>query len=213
MSRDGRWSTMRWCDKAAVVISDPRFVFMNHGYASDDAEADYSWLQPADRDQKYSYNLVRKLVSGIDLDGKDIVDVGCGRGGSCSYFSRYAEPRTIVGIDRSAGNIEFCRKTHLFDNVEFVQADAVDLPLPSGSADIVFNLESSHLYTNVAHFLKHVYRILKPGGIFCYSDIFDPRPAARSISTPVRTSSSKSMPTLPSRPTRRRCMSSAVSWN
>lgn len=45
------------------------------------------------------------------------------------------------------------------------------MPFSSQSFDIILNVESSHLYTNINEFLNEVYRVLKPNGYFCWSDL------------------------------------------
>ena len=41
------------------------------------------------------------------------------------------------------------------------------------SKDIIYNVESSHCYGNVEAFVKEVYRSLKAGGNFCWTDFRD----------------------------------------
>ena len=47
------------------------------------------------------------------------------------------------------------------------------LPLENNSKDIIYNVESSHCYGNVEAFVKEVYRSLKAGGNFCWTDFRD----------------------------------------
>jgi len=159
----------------AERIHDPRFVFMNHGFAELDQDEDFHWLRPEDAPWRYSINLVRHLIEGLDLSGKRILDVGCGRGGTCSYLRRYHEPAHVVGVDLVRGSIEFCRITHPLNGLEFIEGDAQNLPFEDASFDVVTNIESSHCYPSLARFYAEVRRVLKPGGVFCYTDNMDPR--------------------------------------
>lgn len=155
----------------ATHIPDKRFVFMNHGFAELKLGAeDFSWLKREDEAWKYSINLVRHLLKAVELDGKRILDVGCGRGGTCSYLMRYAKPKLVRGLDYSDQNIEFCKSTHLHEGLDFVQGDAQHLPFEDGSFDVLTNIESSHCYPNREQFYSEVHRVLKPGGFFCYTD-------------------------------------------
>ena len=54
----------------------------------------------------------------------------------------------------------------------FLCADAENLPFPSDCADVLLNIESSHCYPNFARFLAEVRRVLKPGGVFAYADLW-----------------------------------------
>ena len=59
------------------------------------------------------------------------------------------------------------------ENLSFKVGNAEDLPLENNSKDIIYNVESSHCYGNVEAFVKEVYRSLKAGGNFCWTDFRD----------------------------------------
>ncbi len=154
-------------------VPDTRFTFMNHGYYSDEASLD--WLDKEDLDQKYSMNLIHFMLGKLDLKDKAILDVGCGRGGNCSYLARYTNAKKIVGLDFCAESIEFCKRTHQYDRVSFQQGDAQSLPFDDESFDFVINIESSHCYPDINRFYQEAGRVLKKSGTFCYADvIFSP---------------------------------------
>ncbi len=171
-------SGMNWYDRSAKQIRSERYVFMNHGYANPNTEDDFTWVQPLDRDQRFAANLVRHLVRDMDLTDKTIVDVGCGRGGACSYLARHHSPGAVIGVDICAGNLEFCRRVHSFPRVKFLNANAECLPFDEDSIDVVINIESCHRYPNKDRFLNEVRRVLKPQGVFCHTDTFPAIPAA-----------------------------------
>lgn len=54
---------------------------------------------------------------------------------------------------------------------QLIVGSANNLPLPSSSLDLILNIESSHLYDSTPQFLAEVFRVLKPGGYFCWADI------------------------------------------
>jgi SAM-dependent methyltransferase len=151
-------------------ITDPRFVFINHGFVELDGSDDFAWVKPGDEPWRYNLNLVREVIRGVPVDGRRVLDVGCGRGGTCSYLVRYHAPSEVVGVDLIAGQVEFCRATHRAPNLRFEQADAQHLPFADGSFDVVTNIESSHCYPNRDAFYAEVRRVLRPGGWFCYTD-------------------------------------------
>jgi ubiquinone/menaquinone biosynthesis C-methylase UbiE len=151
-------------------LPDARFVFQNHGYA--DPEEDFSWLKPEDAHHRYPLNLARHLLSGVTLDGRSVLDIGCGRGGTCSYVSRYFRPRMVCGMDFSANGLAFCRRVHRRPRLAFLRGDAAVLPFAGGAFDVVVNLESSHCYPARRLFFAEVHRVLKTGGVFCYADVF-----------------------------------------
>lgn len=151
-------------------ISDPRFVFINHGFVELDGADNFAWVKPGDEPWRYSLNLVRQIVRGVPVDGARLLDVGCGRGGTCSYFIRYHAPAEVVGVDLIPGHVDFCSATHRAPNLRFLQADAQSLPFEDASFDVVTNIESSHCYPRLDAFFSEVRRVLRPGGVFCYTD-------------------------------------------
>lgn len=171
----GDYKMPEWYSNNAVSIPHPRLTFMNHGYASLTSD-DWDWMKPEDLDQRYQNNLVRQLVSGASLEGKNVLDIGCGRGGAASYMARYHNPEKVMGVDFCKENVELCTRIHDIDGLEFRQGDAQDLPLESDSFDVITNIESSHCYAAPRVFLGEVHRLLREDGHFCYTDCFTVAP-------------------------------------
>jgi SAM-dependent methyltransferase len=161
-------------------LRDPRFVFMNHGFMELEGDGSFAWLKDEDRLWRYSVNLVRHAVGDLDLTSKRIIDIGCGRGGACSYLVRYHAPSEVHGIDLSPDNIGFCKDVHHFDNVVFREGDAQNLPYDDNSFDVVVNIQSSYCYPDLGRFYREVARVLRPGGVFCYADNMHPDQAAEA---------------------------------
>jgi O-methyltransferase len=152
------------------LVPDQSMVFMNHGLFSEKSEFD--WIRPEDDTRnKYSLNMVRFVIDGVDLAGKKILEIGCGRGGNCSYLARYTGAEHVTGMDLNSDQVEFCRQTHQLENLSFVEGDAQNLPFENEQFDVVINIESSHCYPNLEKFYREVGRVLKKEGKFCYTDI------------------------------------------
>ncbi len=150
-------------------VPSSKMIYLNLGYLKENDSFD--WMEEKDKGQKYAANLTRFVLSQIDLTGKRVLEVGCGRGGNCSYMARYTNAKEIVGLDFCKGHIDLCKKTHLFDNVSFYHGDAQDLPFIDNEFDVVINIESSHCYPNLIKFYQEAFRVLKDGGDFCYADV------------------------------------------
>ncbi len=146
------------------------WTFMNYGYLDED-ESRRPTLAPADRDERYPIYLYHRVASQVDLSGREILEVGSGRGGGASYVKRYLGPRRVVGVDIAHSAVALCRRVHRVEGLEFRQGEAQALPVEDASFDAVLNVESSHCYPSIDRFLAEVMRALRPGGHFLYADL------------------------------------------
>lgn len=163
----------KWYDVLANRYQQAEWTFLNYGYANLEAGAEVLGLEKADDPNRYSIQLYHHVVREVDLHGLNVVEVGCGRGGGCSYLARYLKPRSMLGVDFAANEIAFCEKTHHVAGLSFRHGDAEALPLEDGTWDVVVNVESSHCYGSMENFLRQVFRVLKPGGHFLWADMRD----------------------------------------
>jgi SAM-dependent methyltransferase len=144
--------------------------FLNYGYVANDSPQ-YSGVDlPQYVLNRNSVKLVLELIGDCDLTGLDILDVGCGRGGTIEVIATYFAPRHVIGVDLSSDAIAFCAANNGHANVAFEQGDAENLRFEDSIFDVVTNVESSHSYPDIGAFYAHVLRVLKPGGCFLYTD-------------------------------------------
>ncbi|WP_240435709.1 thioesterase domain-containing protein [Ralstonia solanacearum] len=149
-------------------------LYLNWGYRPVDGRQDWATRElPAGELGQMQARLVLEVLGDTPLDGRRVLDVGCGRGGALALMGRLSAPAALAGADLSAANIAYCRKRHVHPRLRFQIADACRLPYPDGSMDVVFNLESSGAYPDVGAFFHHVHRILRVDGRFCFADVFD----------------------------------------
>jgi len=159
-------------EKVAERLPSPELIFLNYGFETETCEEASSWIEPSDRRHKCHLNLIHHVMSGVELAGSTLLEVGSGRGGNCYYLSRYTKAKAIYGLDLCEANVRFCHSIHRLPNVQFLRGDAQQLPFRSHTFDVVLNLESSHCYPDFERFLSEVHRVLKPEGIFCYADLW-----------------------------------------
>jgi SAM-dependent methyltransferase len=158
----------RWVYEAASLRrSDGWTPLMNYGYAPLDGQP------PGPPDLSYGLRLYAKVVGETDLTGKDVLEVGCGRGGGTAFVHEHFAPRSTMGLDLAHRAIEHCRRTYPLPGLRFVAGDAEELPFPDGAFDAVLNVESSHCYPDVPAFLAEVRRVLRPGGVLLLADARD----------------------------------------
>lgn len=142
--------------------------FLNLGYVAD--LDDSSVGENADIADRLSERLYDQLVGDVDLDGRVVVEVGCGPGGGSAYLARTRHAASFTGIDLNVDMIAWCKAHHEAPNLQFLQGDAQDLPIESSSVDAVVNLESAHCYPSRLQFFEEVVRVLRPGGSFMFAD-------------------------------------------
>jgi SAM-dependent methyltransferase len=153
------------------VMRRSDLTFLNFGYAALDSDDSGIAVEPGDRRDDYAIQLYYRVAGARDLRDKDVLEVGCGRGGGSSFIARYLHPRSITGVDLASSAIRFCRRRHRLDGLAFRQGNAEDLPFETGSFDAVVNVESSHCYPSFDRFLAEVARVLRPGGVFLIADL------------------------------------------
>lgn len=155
-------------------FADEGFRFLNYGYSPTVAEKTAA-LKTEDEADREFISLYHRVIADINLANKDVVEVGCGRGGGSYYISRYMKPKTYTGVDFSRNAVTYCQKNYNVEGLSFMQGDAEHLPLLTETSDVVINVESSHCYGSMEKFVKEVFRILKPQGFFAWTDFRDPK--------------------------------------
>ncbi|MEO7273968.1 MAG: class I SAM-dependent methyltransferase [Vicinamibacterales bacterium] len=144
--------------------------FTNYGYAAARGQVDPDGVVDDRRYDYLSRQLYERLVGPTSLKGKDVLEVGCGRGGGASYISEHFGPTTMTGVDLSEKAIKCCRRRYRRPGLQFVRGAAESLPFPDGCFDVVINVESSHTYPSMPTFLGEVTRVLRPDGLFLIAD-------------------------------------------
>src|SRR5437660_6359279 len=145
--RLGRAMVRSWYQMLVVLDREREISFMNYGYADIDPSAKELELSDGERENRFCIQLYQEVAGAVDLSGKDVVEVGSGRGGGASYIARHLKPRSMLGLDLSDKAVDFCKQNYAVDGLSFRQVDAENLPLPNTSADLVGTLESSHCYS------------------------------------------------------------------
>ncbi|MEB3282740.1 MAG: methyltransferase domain-containing protein [Lyngbya sp.] len=98
-----------------------------------------------------------------------ILDVGCGIGGSTLYLAeKFQANATGITLSPVQANraTERAQAAQLSQNVNFRVANALEMPFEDDSFDLVWSLESGEHMPNKIQFLQECYRVLKPGGLF-----------------------------------------------
>lgn len=128
---------------------------------------------------------IRKMKSmDIDFTGLDVLDIGCGTGFYVDLWNKIGV-RTVTGIDIT--NIAVRTLKTKYPDREFYRADVSnqeDIEKLNAKKydivsafDILFHIVDDKKYDTA---IKNIHSVLKPNGIFVFSDNFIHGPAKRS---------------------------------
>lgn len=161
-----RW----WYEKWARKVESGDWTFMNYGLVLP-AGADPLALEPQDEPDRYCAQLYHWTAVPGNLQDKEVLEVGSGRGGGASFLARYHQPAAMTGVDFSPQAVALSNSRHAVAGLKFLPGDAEKLSFPDQSFDAVINVESSHCYGSMPAFVSEAARVLRPGGYFLISDI------------------------------------------
>lgn len=110
--------------------------------------------------------LHRPMFEGIDLRGKRVLDAMCGYGDLTNYLLQ--QGAEVTGLDISEAQIEAYQQRW---GCAGLAESILDSGLPSESFDIVaIQGGLHHMPPHLNATVEEVLRLLKPGGVFCFSE-------------------------------------------
>ncbi len=112
-------------------------------------------------------SLAEDLIERVSLRPREhVLDVACGTG----IVSRYAALRVgtlghVTGVELNPAMIEVARQAAAyFDQIEFVEGSALELPVPDAHFDVVLCQQAIMFFPDQGRAVQEMYRALKPGG-------------------------------------------------
>jgi ubiquinone/menaquinone biosynthesis C-methylase UbiE len=128
-----------------------------------DAAAEAQW-----REEEISWGMwavpEREVGALPDVEGLDVVDLGCGTG----YFAAWLARRgaRVVGVDPTPAQLETARRMQSAFGLEFplIEAGAEEVPLPDASFDLVFSEYGASIWADPHRWIAEAARLLRPNG-------------------------------------------------
>jgi ubiquinone/menaquinone biosynthesis C-methylase UbiE len=120
---------------------------------------------PSPRDQE---RMIERVVSAAGLEpGMQVLDVGCGMGGTAAWLSRHGQVH-VVGLtpvpEQKALAEYWLSSQKLNPMPRIVLGHAEALPFDAASFDAIVFFESLCHVQDRAHFMHEAARVLRPGG-------------------------------------------------
>jgi SAM-dependent methyltransferase len=159
-----------WYEFFARQYGQGQMYFMNYGYNDPNDISKPVMLDQTEEMYRLQIQLYHHVVGEINIENRSVLEVGCGGGAGSIYLNRHFHPKRLTGVDLAMDSIRCCSLGHSFPNLQYLVADAENLPFLTGSFDIAINVESSHGYVSMSSFLNSISRILTPGGYFLFAD-------------------------------------------
>ncbi|MDE2249421.1 MAG: methyltransferase domain-containing protein [Xanthomonadaceae bacterium] len=128
------------------------------------------------------------------LDGKTVLDLGCGSGRDAYLLSQLVGERGhVIGVDMTAQQLEVAERHrdfhaqafgHARSNVTFHLGDLADLAalgIADASVDVVVSNCVLNLVPDKRRAFAEILRVLKPGGELYFSDVYSDRRLPRAL--------------------------------
>lgn len=117
---------------------------------------------------------VGRVLSGLSLSGRRVLDLGCGAGGISVYLAETQAAGEVVGVDVEEPVVEAARarvrRAGLSAKVRIEKVSPGPLPFADNSFDVVFSKDAMVHIADKEALFADLCRVLKPGGCLAASD-------------------------------------------
>ena len=103
-----------------------------------------------------------------DLQGKRILDLGCGFGWHCRYAIEHGA-KSVIGVDISERMIEEAKNKTSSEDIEYICSPIEDIDFPEGSFDLIISSLTLHYIESFEGIIDKISKWLVSGGDFVFS--------------------------------------------
>jgi SAM-dependent methyltransferase len=125
--------------------------------------------------------------AGVIHAGDTVLDIGAGAGTDTLIAARLAGPQgKVFALDITSAMVRKLRELvtrHGILNVEVIEGNAEEIPLPAASIDVVTSNGMLNLVPDKRKAVAEIFRVLRPGGHVQIADIVIRRPVTRDCAT------------------------------
>lgn len=108
-------------------------------------------------------HIQRYAFAGAFVDGKAVLDCGCGAGYGSWCLAQYGAA-SVTGIDIAEGVVASAAERYAHERIKFRAGDSTAIPFEDGSFDVVVCLENVEHLDEPARFFAEASRVLEAGG-------------------------------------------------
>ncbi len=153
-------------------MTKPRVIETNEGIQSELTVDIFDRFARGMRDKGWN-NVDSFIKAGITKG--NVLEIGPGPGYVGLEWLKRCPESTVTGCEISPEMIKMARKSSaeygLAEKTNYIESNCTSMPFPDASFDAVISNGSLHEWENPVRAFNEIYRVLKPGGLFCITDM------------------------------------------
>jgi demethylmenaquinone methyltransferase / 2-methoxy-6-polyprenyl-1,4-benzoquinol methylase len=155
---------------AAVAVRDmftsiaPKYDMLNH-------------VLSMNVDRYWWWRTARRFRTILQRKGANVLDLCCGTGDMAFalYREAGADAAKVTGVDFSAAMLERARQKSAGKPMQWIEADALNLPFEGSNFDLITSAFGFRNLANYDQGLREIHRVLKEGGEVGILDFGEPK--------------------------------------